>query len=409
MTTLYFVGYERPEWAPPNPGIVPSLVTAVQFIAFGFGPIAKDFWSLTAGAALLLLFSSFVILLLALRRHIGLERQRALGISIFLGSVLFYALAFGWGRSGTVVLDSNWPLRYVLLSAPALCTAYFVWLLYGPARLQPAVAKVALGLVLLFLPINTIEGLQWNDWYQEQVAALSYDIEAGLPHQALAERHNEFLVHWWQPSQLAEAMQMLQAASIGPFMHVQPGGSEPVVAETAVEVETETPIASHSLTVNEDATLVTQEIRYHTFGATEVQLIWGVDGWHTAPASLWTAQTEVRDNLMHTTMTAEGNRFVTTLQLPANTTLDYGFVVTQDSIWHHAVPIWHGNHAPEIMTEDSILDVYAKDTPSGMLSYWLLQTSKYWYVLFSLMSGIVLIFGAAVFLHGYSNTDHQIS
>ena len=40
---VYFIGLQRPDWVLPNPGIVPSLALALQFLAFGLGPATLGF------------------------------------------------------------------------------------------------------------------------------------------------------------------------------------------------------------------------------------------------------------------------------------------------------------------------------------------------------------------------------
>src|SRR5262249_28769424 len=39
LTGLYFVGYELPPWAPPNPGLGPTLLTGARFIGMALGPV----------------------------------------------------------------------------------------------------------------------------------------------------------------------------------------------------------------------------------------------------------------------------------------------------------------------------------------------------------------------------------
>lgn len=393
MTAVYFLGYERPAWLPPNLGIVPSLITAVQFNAFALGPVAKQFWGFTATAVLLLVVATAVLLLLALMRHSRAERYRALGLLVFLGSVVLYALAFGWGRSGTVALDNHWPLRYGLLAAPAVCITYFAWLLYGPERLQPVAANLLLTLALVFLPINTISGLQWNDWYQEGVAALTSDIHAGLPHRTLAERHQEFLVHWWPPDRLAAAMQRLQTAGVGPFAYVETIEMKPALPDTP-EVP-EVPFAARILGV--DPILVTLEIRYYGQKATDVSLIWEIDGWQSVPRSWWTARTELQDDgRMRTPMVAAEDFFGATLRVPAGETFRYGFMVIEDSIWQHGAPVWYGFRTAEISAQDAAIDFRAGDAGFNTLSFLVKEFSRYWRVLIIFMIGVILIFVGSI-------------
>jgi tetratricopeptide (TPR) repeat protein len=74
---------------------------------------------------------------------------------------------------------------------------------------------------------------------------------------------------------------------------------------------------------------VTQEIRYRMPEAGAVTLVWGVDGWHALPEAQRPAGTLVERGNMRTPMERRGDSFVATVQVPAGSTLDYGFLITQ--------------------------------------------------------------------------------
>jgi hypothetical protein len=113
-------------------------------------------------------------------------------------------------------------MRYVLLAVPALCTAYFVWELYGSSKLRAVAQRGLLLGMCLLLPFNTVTGLlKWGKWYRRGMEAVEQDLLAGNPPSILAEEHRDFLIPWWDENQLAEGMQMLQDAGIGPFAQMQ--------------------------------------------------------------------------------------------------------------------------------------------------------------------------------------------
>ena len=64
-----------------------------------------------------------------------------------------------YGRAGWVPLFGM-PDRYTLLSAPLLCAAYFVWLLYGTAPLRNYIANAFAVVAVLALPFNVREGVR---------------------------------------------------------------------------------------------------------------------------------------------------------------------------------------------------------------------------------------------------------
>ena len=217
LIALYFVGYERPSWNPPSPGLGATLKTTAKFLALSFGPVAAKSWHLSVVVTVGFLLISGGVAVLGVLRHKGLERHRALGVLLFFGNIALFAIVMGWGRSG-LVPTVGLPIRYVLFAVPALCTAYFIWELYGSAKLRTAVQMGLLLGMCILLPFNMMEGLQWGDWYRKGMNAVEQDILAGIPRSALAERHRDFLVHWWTEDQLAAGMQMLKDTGIGPFV-----------------------------------------------------------------------------------------------------------------------------------------------------------------------------------------------
>jgi len=92
--------------------------------------------------------------------------------------------------------------------------------------------------------------------------------------------------------------------------------------------------------------LVTQEIRYYNTGAGEVFLVWGVNGWSTAPEEMRPAGTVVQGSdryaPMYTPMALTGDVFVAKLNVPAGTTIDYGFKISKKRTGA-AVSVWDGN------------------------------------------------------------------
>ena len=238
LVGAYFVGWERPSWTPPNPGVRPSVATAIKFASMGFGPIASHWWTLAAvGAALVLLPAAVLVLRAAWRAWrpgagtagarweplLGApwpaERERALGMLCFAGGCAVLTLAMGWGRAA-LVPTSGMPDRYALLAVPAFCASYFAWELYGP----PAGRRVAEGAflvaVLATLRGNLREGLSWRDWYVDGAESVLRDVGAGMPRLELARRHREYLMHWDEKG-LAARIGWLREAGVGVWKEVR--------------------------------------------------------------------------------------------------------------------------------------------------------------------------------------------
>ncbi|CAN5289620.1 hypothetical protein BH23GEM4_BH23GEM4_12630 [soil metagenome] len=225
LTVLYFVGYQRASWNPPSPGVGATLKTAAKFLALGFGPAARAWWGVTELLALGIAGSTLGLLLAALRRRDQGERRRLFGLVSFAVGMATLALALGWGRAG-LLPRVGMPPRYVLLSVPALCLAYFVWQLYGPPRYRSAVQLGLLGVMLALLPFNTRAGFGWRNWYSAGMLQVEQDIGAGLTAQEIAQRNGDFLLHWDQPG-LVAFIEMLRASGNGPFAAIVFSGAEP--------------------------------------------------------------------------------------------------------------------------------------------------------------------------------------
>ena len=222
LVLVYFVGYERPSWVPPNPGRRATVETAGKFAAMAFGPAVSARWELAIAAAVLVLAPTLVLLLARAPgawRAGGAERARVVGLACFAGGTGVLTLAVGYGRAAYVP-TIGMPSRYVLLAAPSLCAAYFVWERYGgraASRVVPAALCVAL---VALVPANTRQGFGWRDWYVGGMRAVERDVAAGVRRRELARRHHSFLLHW-NEALCASAIGWLRDAGRGPFVAVR--------------------------------------------------------------------------------------------------------------------------------------------------------------------------------------------
>ena len=257
LTGLYFVGYERPAWTPPNPGLLPSFKAALQFLALSFGPTARHHWAGFIIAALLITFAGAAICLIAGLSNRGVERLRAFGLLVFLSNMVVFALMVGWGRAAVIGIYGDWPLRYILLGVPALLAAYFIWDLYGSKAMRVFLqGGLFLGLILL-IPSNSQDGFWWNYWYQKGMKEVEQDVAASASAFTIADRHGEFLIHFMETSDLAARIMMLERAGMTLF------GQSPAALS--------------------DKALLEQEIQYQAAAAREIFLVWGVNGWNPLP------------------------------------------------------------------------------------------------------------------------------
>jgi hypothetical protein len=225
ISGLYFIGYERPWWNPPNPGLGATLKTAAKFIAFGLGPVAARSWRLSLLVSAVFLLPSVAAALYGFLRYKETKQYQSLGILILFGNMAIFSLAMGWGRAG-LVPQAGLPDRYVLLSVPTFLTAFFIWELYGSPKLRSIVQTGLFLLMCLALPFNVKAGFQWGDWYRQGMDDVEQDLLRGTPRGVLAERHQKFLLHW-DKRKLLEGMGMLHKAKIGIFDHMREEHSGP--------------------------------------------------------------------------------------------------------------------------------------------------------------------------------------
>jgi hypothetical protein len=349
LTGLYFIGYQQPTWLPPHPGVGAAIEATFQFLGLGFGPIARNWWQALAAISFSLLVSSGVVGLLALARIGNEERLRALGMLIFLGNFVLYAIAIGWGRAPALPIFGGWPLRYVLFAAPALCIGFFMWELYGSPRVRGVVQWALLLLLIGLLPFNTVHAFNAMNWFVEQDKPLTYDLMMGEPAPVLAERHKTVLMHWSSTEELAGYMRMLRDKGMGPFAQMA-GDVEQVLLSQSDDQNMgmqDDQVLPQQPAVGRDSfgAPVMQEIRYSLPQAREVYLVWGLNGWQQAAPEQQPLGTVLKDNLMHTPMLADGDSFVAKLPVLAGTGIDYGFLVTdQQGLGDFLYITWDGGY-----------------------------------------------------------------
>ena len=134
---------------------------------------------------------------------------------MFIAAMAALTLVVAWGRAGWIKLE-GFPDRYALLSVPALCAAYFMWLLYGPETTRNRITNAFATVALLAFPFNVKEGLVFRDYYVTNMQAFEQNVADGLSWQELADKHKQFLLPM-DPDALIERMQMLHEANIGPL------------------------------------------------------------------------------------------------------------------------------------------------------------------------------------------------
>ena len=219
IVIAYFIGYERPYWYPPSPGIIATLETSIKFMALGFGPIAEASWGLSGFLVVILIISTAGLLLFAILKSRGTEFRRAIGLLFFLGGNVIFALAMGYGRA-TMVQTIGLPMRYALLAVPTFIICYGSWQLYGVPVLRKIIQWGLFITMFVLIFHNTLKGLGWRNWYIRGADAVLHDIKIGVPHSKFVARHQKFLLHW-NKQMLETRMKQLKQSRMGPFKYMR--------------------------------------------------------------------------------------------------------------------------------------------------------------------------------------------
>lgn len=90
--------------------------------------------------------------------------------------------------------------------------------------------------------------------------------------------------------------------------------------------------------------LVATEIRYTSHEASEVYLVWGVNGWNTQHKNPLPAGTYIKDGLLYTPMKFQDERFSLHLKVKPGTTIDYVFWITK-GLRNRNTDVWDNNSA----------------------------------------------------------------
>ena len=106
-------------------------------------------------------------------------------------------------------------------------------------------------------------------------------------------------------------------------------------------------------------TVVRQEVRYSIPDATEVFLVWGLNGWAIVPESLRPKGTMIMNNLMVSPMTRKDSGFVAFLDVPRGSRINFGFRITKSG---KGIPVslWEGGGKDgfqEIARDDRIIEI----------------------------------------------------
>lgn len=145
--------------------------------------------------------------------------------------------------------------------------------------------------------------------------------------------------------------------------------------------------------LNRNPPLVTQEFRYDMPEASEVFLLWGIDGWQVVPEEMRPVGTTVKE-VMQTPMERKDDTFIATEQVPVGAAVDYGFLITKKRNGINIKPVWDGSSSYKLIAKQaSSIEVKATLTLAQSQEI----TSEFEVGLYLLVAiGIVFGFGVAL-------------
>ncbi len=316
VSLIYFVDYEVPPHGATRLPFAQAVRSAALAASFGFGPAARVLDMVTVPLAVLLMIGTGALLIRRLRKSHGTDRQNTVGLAVFFAASAGYLLALGYTRGSTAIFDFRlWPLRYALMAAPMMYCCQFIWNLSGEraARVGLGVVTVAL---LVLVPFNTAQGRIWSNWFREGADKLLADIHRGVTPSELAATHRGFIPTWLDRAEPVRYLQMLKNAGVKPYHQLRM--DPPRVVESL-----------NMKHLSQPADWVWVDFTYSAAGVTEAALLWGVDGWQNLPKEVRPADTMIENNAMQTILVRSGGKFLTRLQVPRGSTLDFGIVITK--------------------------------------------------------------------------------
>ena len=192
VIALYFVNYQIFKTAPAEhyvePGVLVYALTALKYLASGFGGAATiPWWKFPAALISVILLTTTFSLIVAIVRCRLTGDPRALGLLSYMVSCLGVAWVVGMSRYGwgNAILDS----RYSAMSVVALIGSYFIWELHGLRSLIPLGRMFLFMTATGFLHANLQLGIQYAVIRRDAERAFLRDLQANQPIPRLVARH----------------------------------------------------------------------------------------------------------------------------------------------------------------------------------------------------------------------------
>lgn len=215
---LYFLNYQTLNTAPAEryiePGFSVYALTALKYVASGFGAAAAVPWWKLPAFLVSVILSTITFCLIAAIVHCRFTGDpRAIGLISYIVSSLGVAWVVGVSRYGwgDAILDS----RYSAMSVTVLIGSYFVWELHGARFLIPLGRMFMFVAAACFLHANLQLGIKQAVMRRDAERAFLRDLQASQPIPRLVAHHA--WVTYYYHDRLAGYLRQLRDAGIVPY------------------------------------------------------------------------------------------------------------------------------------------------------------------------------------------------
>jgi hypothetical protein len=257
---LYVLDFHYPPGS--HRGAHPSTIVgiALRVLALALGPAGEAWWP-WSGVCVVACAVSAAFLAVRAWRSRAEDRWRAAAVIVGLTSSAILSIGIGYGRGdieGSV--NQGFAFRYVGLSAPILCTAYFGWLLFGSrigSRFVSAVLVIVCAGANVW--INVPFGLDYGRQRHSIAVAFERDVARGVRVPELVHRYAEYLDN--DEVRFERELRQAQRDGLPPFDRYPQWAKErekwPMFALAPREVEAEVPPSARFLGGRDPALMTT--------------------------------------------------------------------------------------------------------------------------------------------------------
>ncbi len=151
--------------------------------------------------------------------------------------------------------------------------------------------------------------------------------------------------------------------------------------------------------------VATQEIHYHDPEASEVFLVWGINGWRLAPEPMRPPGTIEKQKVLHTPMVRQGEIFSARIQAESGTMLDYAFLITKNQTGAVVEVVDTDGRLSRnyhiLVTQDNVIEVVADRLVRFQIAP---ETEPVWGPLALLMLAFGLVYGTMLMRRHFSES-----